>query len=320
MTLHSSAVCSAALIVLLAVPLVGCGGENPPEASTGGGQTERDHEEHGDEGGVVHLTAEQVRAGGITLETAAPGRVDLGVELPGEVRPNGDRLAHIVPRFPGIVRTVHKNVGDRVQAGEVLAVIESSESLAPYELKTLLEGTVIEKHLTRGEAVNRDTPTFVVADLSTVWVELSVYQQDMGQVRVGSPVRVTVAHGLPQAEGMISYVTPTIDEASRTATARVVLPNTDGVWRPGMFVTARVLEAAEVPVLVPTTALQTVEQRSVVFVETDEGFEARPVTLGRRGETHAEIVAGLSPGERYAASNSFLLKAELGKGAAEHHD
>ena len=120
----------------------------------------------------------------------------------------------------------------------------------------------------------------------------------------------------------------TIDfDATRTATeaiwetmlARVELPNPDGAWRPGLFVTGDlVVEESELPVTVDVDALQSYRDWTVVFVQVGDVFEVRPVETGRRDEESVEIVSGLTAGERYAATNSFVLKAELGKSAASH--
>lgn len=316
-----------ALALPLLISLTGvisCGGDERANDSANG-----DHEssrvEHGDEAsgeapGVVVLSAEKRGRAGIEVAAVGPAAIDSGIEFLGEVHPNGDRLAHIVPRFPGIVREVRKNAGDRVLAGDVLAVIESSDSLAPYSLKTLIAGVVLEKHLTRGEAVDRETQAFVVTDLSSVWVDLAVYQKDLDQIVMGQPVRIHAVNEGPDAEGKISYLTPAVDQVTRTATARVVLDNPDGKFRPGMFVTAHTLEATAAAIAIPRKAIQTVEGRPTAFVETVDGFISRPLTLGREGETRVEVVAGLKPGERIAIQNSFLLKAELAKAEAEHED
>jgi cobalt-zinc-cadmium efflux system membrane fusion protein len=284
-------------------------------------QSSDDHEEHDDhsgEGGRIQVSPEQLTQFGLTIADVGPGAVDTGADLVGEIRPNEDRVAHVVPRYPGIVKEVRHRIGDLVQSGDILAVIESSESLAPYELKTLIDGRIIEKHMTRGEAVDRETETFVVADLSSVWVDLSIYQKDLPRVRLGQTVRISAGEEVPEAEGELSYITPSVDQETRTATGRVVLPNPDGRWRPGMFVTARALEPVSVALVVPRSAVQTLEGNSVVFVRTDEGFEPRRVTLGREGSRNVEVVSGLIAGERVAATQSFLLKAELGKSEAEH--
>ncbi len=126
---------------------------------------------------------------------------------------------------------------------------------------------------------------------------------------------------MPEAAGTLSYIGPRVSEETRTVLLRVVLPNPDGRWRPGQFVTAT-LGAGDTPVavLIPKTALQTIEGKPSVFVQTPEGFALRSVTLGRANPTHVEITAGLQAGERYAATETFVLKAELTKGTAAHDD
>jgi cobalt-zinc-cadmium efflux system membrane fusion protein len=172
---------------------------------------------------------------------------------------------------------------------------------------------VIEKHITLGEAVGREVPAFVIADLSSVWVDLTVYQRDLARIGVGKPVEVYVGHELG-GKGTITYVTPVVSEKTRTATARVVLDNQQGQWRPGMFVTGSiVVERETVAVVVARTALHSFEGRAVVFLETHEGFVPQPVTIGRMDAASAQVLEGLSPGDRYVIVGGFTLKAELGK-------
>lgn len=191
-------------------------------------------------------------------------------------------------------------------------------SLTRYEVVAPLAGTVIAKHIAVGEKLKDDTEAFLVADLSTVWVELNLSAKDLRLVRKGQRVAIAADPSL-QAEGTVSYISPVVSEETRTVVTRVVLPNPDGRWRPGLFVTAT-LTASDTPVavLIPKTALQTLDGQPSVFVQTPEGFTPRPVTLGRVNETHVAITAGLQAGERYATTETFLLKAELGKSAATH--
>ena len=277
------------------------------------GHDDHDAQQEHDEG-LVPLSPEELMEFSIEVDPARPGTIIRMVEIPGEVQLHGERVAHIVPRFPGIVTAVHKKTGDTVRAGEVLAVVESSHSLASYELRTLIAGTVIERHITRGEAVTSERQAFVIANLTSVWVNLSVYQKDLSAVHVGQPVTLSMGHELPEAGGKISYVSPIVDEETRTATARVVLSNPHKRWRPGMFVTGRiVVERTKVPLAVPMTALQTIADQTVVFVETDEGFQPRAVTTGRADDDLVEIRTGLTPGERYVSRGGFTLKAELSR-------
>lgn len=311
-----------------------------PRVATGADDHDHDHDEHGgeahgpeagaaegspagtgesDHADLVVMEAATLEEFGVELSTAGPGTIERHVTLPGEVRANADRLAHIVPRFSGIVTEVRANVGDRVVPGQTLAVVESDESLAPFEVKTLIPGTVVEKHITLGEAVTRERDVFLIADLSTVWAELTVYQRDLARVQEGQAVQVFVGHEPVSSPGRVGYITPIVDEGTRTATARIVLPNPDGRWRPGMFIRGRVRIGQDaVPVAVPPSALQTYEGSTVVFVQTARGFEPRPVRIGRTGEEAVEIETGLSAGDRYVSRGGFTLKSELGRESLGH--
>jgi cobalt-zinc-cadmium efflux system membrane fusion protein len=285
--------------------------DEPPGGPAPGASKSSETDEH-DDHDRVSLTTDEIEEFELRLAPAGKATIERLVELPGVVRANEDRLAHIVPRFAGIVTEVRGHIGDAVKSGETLAVIESSQSLSAYSLKTLLAGVIIEKHVTRGEAVTPDSQAFVVADLESVWIDLSVYQRDLTRIRPGQPARVIAGHDLPEAEGVVSYVTPVVDEATRTATARIVLENPEGFWRPGMFASAEVtVERAEVEIAVPVTALHSQGDATVVFVADGTEFRPRPVTVGRRDARWAEIRAGLAAGERIVVDGGFTLKSEL---------
>ena len=278
------------------------------------------HDEHGnEEHGAIRLDTETTKEFGIDVEAAAPGVLVLHTTLPGEVQVNQDQTAHIVPRYPGLVIEVRKTIGDDVQKGDVLAVLEGNESLAPYDLKSLIGGKIIEKHITLGESLNEDDVSFTVSNLGTVWIDLTLYQKDILSVKKGQKVVISGGEHLPTAEGKISYISPTVDKHTRTGHARVVLPNPKGTWKPGLFVTGHVQTAKRrVNVLVPAGALQSIDGNVSVFVETNEGFELRPIEIGQRNRARVEVVSGLQPGERYVRKGGFTLKAEMARGELEH--
>ena len=232
------------------------------------------------------------------------------------MRPNADRTAHLAPRFSGQAREVHAEVGQRVHSGDLLAVIVS-DTMAPFEMRSPMDGIIVDRHLVAGETVSPGSPAFVVADLSSVWIDVNVYQKDLPEVRAGQPMRISAGYGIADTETTVSYVSPVLDQATRTAIARAVVQNPDGAWKPGLFVTALVLRPQAVPIAVPRTALQMRAGVSIVFVVDGDHFVARPVRLGKLGRSIAEITDGLNAGERYAANNSFLVKADLEKGEAE---
>jgi len=191
------------------------------------------------------------------------------------------------------------------------------QTLSRIELRAPIAGVVIQKHIARGEVVKSDQDVFVIANLSSVWINLSVYLKDLPRVKLQQPVRISARGARSGVMARIDYLSAIVDEKTRTATARVVLPNKHGNWRPGLFVDARVTVATHrVLVRVARSALQTVDNQSCLFVEQQPGvFELRKVKTGRRSETHVEILQGLRKGERYVERGAFTLKAQLAKGS-----
>jgi cobalt-zinc-cadmium efflux system membrane fusion protein len=236
------------------------------------------------------------------------------------LRANQEAVVQVTPRFPGVVRDIRKRIGDAVSKGESRAAVESNQSLTAYDLKAPISGTVIDRQISLGEYASEQKLAFVVADLSTIWVDLSIYRKDLKRVKIGDEVLIDPDDGVGDIKGTISYVAPVGSSDTQTALARVVLANNEGRLRPGLFVTARlILAKRNVPVAVRVGAIQTLENKTVVFVrEGGATLEARPVELGESDPKHVEIKAGLSAGEKYVAENSFVVKAEMGKGEAEH--
>lgn len=185
-----------------------------------------------------------------------------------------------------------------------------------YKLTAPFDGTVIDRHITIGETVPAGSSVLTVADLGTVWINLSVYQKDIGSVRAGQTVRVVTPHG-DEVELSIDFVQPLVGEETRTALARIIASNEDETWHPGCFVTARVSTSlVGVRVVAPVSAVIRMEDGDdVVFVETEDGFEMRLVEIGRRSREQVEVISGLKAGERFVADGGFSLKAELGKEA-----
>lgn len=279
--------------------------------------TEKSEKEEHSEG--VKMSDAKVAAAEIELVTAGPAVLHDSLLLNGMVQANQESLVQVTPRFPGVVREVRKRIGDRVEKGEVLAIVESNQSLTPYELKAALVGTIIDRQTTLGEYVSEQKPAFVIADLSTVWVDFSVYRRDLGRVKVGDQIMIDPADGGPKIEVKISYVSPVGSSETQSALARAVVPNAERRLRPGLFATGRLtLSAKRVAVAVKSSALQILENRTVVFVRDGEKFEARDVEIGERDPDLVEVTFGVLEGDLYAAKNSFIVKAELAKGGADN--
>lgn len=270
-------------------------------------------QEHSD---TVALSDAKIQAAGIELAKASAGVLRNSLLLNGIVQPNQESLVQVTPRFPGIVRDVRKRIGDVVQKGDVLALIESNQSLTQYELKASLAGTVIDRQISLGEFVSEQKSAFVVADLSKVWVDFSVYRRDLKRVGIGDQVLIDPADGGEAIEAKVSYLSPVGSSETQSAIARAVVENSGQRLRPGLFITGRLtLSAKKVGVAVKSSALQTVENRTVVFVRNGEKFAARDVEVGERDPNLVEITFGVLEGDVYAAENSFIVKAEMSKGA-----
>jgi membrane fusion protein, heavy metal efflux system len=182
-----------------------------------------------------------------------------------------------------------------------------------------LAGVVTDRPAVAGMAADVSQPLLTIADLGRVWIEAAVPSGSLAQVETGMPATIT-ATALPEAvQGTVAFVGPVLGETTRMATARIVLPNPQLRLRPGMLATVDLLgPKGDAAVTVAADAVHTIHERSVVFVRTPGGFEARTVIAGRSDGRRTEIVKGLAAGSRYASAGSYLLKADLGKSEAEH--
>jgi len=182
-----------------------------------------------------------------------------------------------------------------------------------------IAGVVIERAVAAGSTVDPDKPLLTVADLSHVWIEAALPTENLSQVTVGMPATISAAALEKPLAGTVSFVGPVLGETTRMATVRVTLANPGLRLRPGMLATLDLMgQHADAAVTVASDAVQTIHERSVVFVRTPGGFEARTVVPGRSDGKRTEILRGLAAGTQYAAGASYLLKADLGKGEAEH--
>lgn len=337
---------------------------------------------------TIPFNAAQMKAAAVTLANAEPARLHLSITLPGQIRANADRTAHVMPRVPGRVERVLADLGQKVKKGDVLAVLSSDElaerrsaaltarqrldlardtlqreerlwrerispeqdvlqaraahaeaqiaarnaqtrlavldagqsgRLDAYELRAPADGTVLEKHLAVGEAVGNDTVIFTIADMTSVWAEVSAAPAELARLGIGTRATIVAPALNARADGTVVQVAAALGEQTRMATARIALANADALWRPGLFVDAVIpAPPADVPVAVRSDALHTVEGGTVLFVRTADGFAPKPVRTGRSDGPLTEVLEGVSAGTQYAAANSFILKAELGKESGDH--
>lgn len=253
-----------------------------------------------------------VRHAGIRVLQAQPATIRQTLTLYGAIKPNAYRTQEVRARYPGVVRMVAHVPGDNVHKGDLLLSIESSDSLAPYAIRSPIAGTVLERRANPGEAVDASRVLMVVSDLSTVWAEFQVFARDLSRVRAGMPVAVRGVYNDAEGRAKLFYVAPAGEVDSQSVVARATLPNRHGRWVPGQFITGEVTVAeVDAPVTVVPQALQQLDGKTVVFTQTVGGFKPNVVEVGLRDAQAVEIKSGLAAGARYAADNSYLIKAEL---------
>jgi len=237
----------------------------------------------------------------------------------GLLTPVEGRVANIAARFPGPIRRLAANVGDRVQAGQTMATVESNLSLTTYAVTSPITGVVLARHATVGSVAGEGATLFEVADLSTLWVDLHIFGADAQHIVPGVPVTVTRLSDGATVHTTLERVLPGTATASQSTVARATLENADGLWRPGSAVKARItVEQQPAALVVPVAALQTFRDWEVVFVRVGDTYEVRPVELGKRDARQVEVLSGLNAGDQVVVEQSYLVKADIEKSGASH--
>ena len=269
--------------------------------------------------GRTIIPADVAEISGIKTEPAVSRDINTTLQLRGKVVPNEHKVAHIIPRFSGMVREGRKHIGDSVEKGETLAIIESNESLQSFEVRSQIAGTVINGHLVVGEFHPADQWAYIVADLAEVWVDLFVPANQRSSIHIGQTVNIADSNQREVTQGTVSYIAPYVDSASQSQLVRAVVKNEKGRFPPGIFVTGDlVVETSKVGVAVKKSALQYFRDWQVVFIKVGDTYEVAPVTLGRADGDWVEVIEGLKPNQMYVTENSYLIKADILKSGASH--
>jgi len=255
---------------------------------------------------------------GIHTEAVGPVTLTETRTLTGRVQTNPNRLSRVRPRFAGVVNAIRHELGDVISAGDILATVQSNESLQEYYVKAPINGLIVKRDIQVGEATG-DEPLFVIADLSEVWVELDVFVRDLDLIKKGQAVVVESLDGNYRKEASIDWVSPLTAHASQSVRARVTVSNQDGALRPGQFIRGHVTVAEHaVSIAVQQAALQRFRDFQVVFACFDDVYEVRMLELGRRNHEWVEVLGGIESGTQYVTNNSYLIKADIEKSGASH--
>ncbi len=287
-------------------------------------EKEQEHESHYSghdeyEENITTISEESAKNAGIKISTANSQRIFETISLTGKIILDQDRTYDIKARFPGIVKDVKVKWGQKVRKGQVLAVIESNDSLKLYSIKAPRAGVILKRNTNVGNVAG-DESIFTIANLSKVWAEFHVFPKDIHDVKDGQQVIVRTLENGTKDQGKISLILPTADSESQTLIAIVSLDNTKIKWKPGMSVEGKVkILEQQVPIAVNKEAIQKIEDETVIFVkEGVDKYETRHVKLGKGDDEYIEVIEGLNSGEEYVSHGSFIIKADILKSTAEH--
>ena len=265
--------------------------------------------------GRVELSPAIAKASGLTTAVAGKGTLQERIKLYGNLVADPLRISHIQARYPGLIRSVKPTIGASVKAGEVLAMVESNESLREYPLLSPIDGRVVERHANAGE-FTADRVLFSVLDERVLELHLQVFPADASKIKAGQPVEVKADGQI--ATTRIEYITPRHGE---TPTLEVHAPvdNNAGTWVPNQSVEGWITTAeTAVAVRIDRRALQTFRDWQVVFIKVGDSYEIRPLELGRSDGNYSEVLGGLNAGDEYVVENAYVLKADLEKSGASH--
>lgn len=266
--------------------------------------------------GRTRINPELADAFELATETAGPATIRETVTAYGHIVPDPERVHKVVARFDGEIKSVNVSLGQMVRAGQVLATVESNESLRAYDIKTPIEGVVIQRNANPTEQAG-ERQLFTIMDSSVVWAELAVFPSDRNSIQPGAQTKVRGTDQVSES-GTIDWISA-VAQPNQSVPVRVRLANPQGTFVPGMAVTGEVLVAEHaVPLAVKRQGLQSFRDFTVVYAQIGDEYEVRMLDLGRQDNVWVEVLGGLEPGTRYVTENSYLVKADIEKSGASH--
>jgi Cu(I)/Ag(I) efflux system membrane fusion protein len=203
-----------------------------------------------------------------------------------------------------------------ISDAQINTIVSTGRVQRALTLFSPVSGIVTQKNVVQGQSVMAGMPLMTIADLSTVWIEADLRESDAGNVRVGASATVELnAFPGQRLAGRVTYVYPTLEQEARAIKARILLSNSGGRIKPGMYAIVRLASPMGMTLTVPASALVETGERTFVFVETVPGkFTPRDVRIGRRAGDYVEVLSGVNPGQRVVTSAQFLIDSESNLG------
>lgn len=278
-------------------------------------EDEHGHGHESEEENHVEIDDEIARQQGLATAKALAGEVSLTTKLYGRIVLSPDQVSQVRARFPGRITRVNVNFGDEVKKGQLLASVESNNSLQSYNLRAPISGTITAKEASTGE-IATDQVLFTITDTNSLWAELKVFPEQAAAIKVGQ--KVYLLNGERKFESSIKQLLPS-NQGQPYRIARVPIENAEETLFPGLLVEAQVIiQQKTVDIRIPNSAIQRYEGSQVAFLKTDGKYQVRPLKLGISDGRYSEVLSGLRQGDEIVVENSYLIKAELEKEGAAH--
>lgn len=268
--------------------------------------------------GRVKIDEKIAEKSGIRTEKVHSATIHHTIPLTGKIVVNPKAITNVTARFAGIIKSIHKEFGESVKAGDVLATVQSNDSLQIYSVIAPISGFITNKNANIGEFAGT-TPLFTITNLSNLWGEFHVFHRDLDKIKVGQSIAIEDIEGTKHSVGKINSILPITESENQTVIARVIINNTDGHWYAGMTVHGDVtVLKKQVPKAVKINGLQKFRDFTVVFAKINNIYEVRMLDLGIQDSNYAEVLDGISLGTDYVTDNSFLIRADIEKSSASH--
>jgi len=295
------------------------GHKDEPKSAHTDEHKDNDSDEHGDEHGEeghIEISADMMKTVDITIQEASAGEIKQRLTLYGSLTTDPSAVSQVSARFPGLITKLSVNVGDKVKQGQVIAEVESNNSLTRYNILAPISGVISKRMANQGEVANEQV-LLTIKNYQNLWLELQVFPSQQNKVAIDQSVTVSLEQ--KQTNSVIKQLLPTNGETPFII-ARVPLDNSQDIWSVGSLLSGSVVVNQQtVPLVIDNRAIQVMEGKKVIFIKNEHGFEVREVNLALSDGQFSQVAAGLAQGEVYAVQNSYLLKAELEKSSAAHH-
>ena len=298
-------------LLFLPLALTQCDSHSDDHDHSEHSEEKKDHDDHEGEHGRIHLSPEKQKIAGVKIVTAQKGNLNQIITATGTISQDTKNTEYVFPNVSGTVKKVFVNVGDKVKKGQKLFLVGNRTITANKS------GTVISIHIGTGESVRSLTSLAAIADTTQMRAVIDVYPSKVDSIKLGALVEISpISEANESFTGKVSYISSQIDSHTQTIKVTANIENKHQHLKFGMFINAKIhVPGNKDALLIPKSALQTIEGKKVVFVqESDDEFEVKEVVLGQDNGESFEVLKGIKEGQKIVGNGSFVLKSELNKG------